>query len=208
MYICCQKCSYDIMENNMKELKSTPIHLKRPMLIIGILDVVFLIIMYFLPPSHQDGLTTLIFSLLIGFVNIVISIVLFFLKRERWSIAFFLNSFLIFFAINCAACQSSCIHWKSEHIDYAFEVNDSSFTLTINKNDSAFDMCYEGHHYTQGYCCGVYRKAPSDVYILNVDTTRSWAKSMNRFVIKNGYIEGYGKRKLVLKSRIREKMMW
>ena len=111
----------------MKVFESTTIHLKRPMLIIAIIDSVFLFLMYFSSPGHQDGLTTLFFSFLIAFINLVISIVLFFLNKERWSIVFFINSFLMFFAVNFAACQSSCIHWKSEHIDYAFEANDSSF---------------------------------------------------------------------------------
>ena len=192
----------------MKEFESTAIHLKRPMLIISIIDVVFLILFYFSTPSHQDGLTTLFFSFQVVVINIIISIVLFFLKKNRWSIAFSINSFLMFFAVNCASCQSSCIHWKSEHIDYTFEANDSSFTLTINKNDSAFDMYYKGGDYTKGYYCGVYRKVSSDFYILDVDTTYRWGAPINRFVIKNGYIEGYGKRELLLKSRIRKSIMW
>ncbi len=192
----------------MKEFKSTTIHLMRPMLIIPVIDVVFLILMYFSPPSHQDGLTTLFFSFQVVVINIIIGIVLFFLKKNRWSIAFIINSFLMFFAINFASCQSSCIHWKSEHIDYAFEVNDSSFTLTINKNDSAFNMFYKSDNYSEGYSRGVYRKAPSNVYILDVDTAYGRTKSINRFVIKNGYIEGYRKNELLLKSRIKKSIMW
>lgn len=178
------------------------------MLIISVIDVVFLILMYFSPPSHQDGLTTLFLSFQVVVINIIIGIVLFFLKKNRWSIAFFFNSFLMFFAINFASCQSSCIHWKSEHIDYAFEANDSSFTLTLNKNDSAFNMFYKGDNYSEGYSRGVYRKAPSDVYILDVDTAYGRTKFINRFVIQNGYIEGYRKNEQLLKSRIRKSIMW
>lgn len=195
-------------KNIMKVFESTTIHLNRPMLIIAIIDSVFLILMYFSSPSHQDGLTTLFFSFLIAFINLVISIVLFFLNKERWCIVFFINSFLMFFAVNFAACQSSCIHWKSEHIDYAFEANDSSISLTINKNDSTFGMYYKGEHYSQTYCWGVYRKESHNVYILDVDTTHYRAVPINRFVIKNGYIEGYGNRELLLKSRIRKRIMW
>lgn len=70
-------------------------------------------------------------------------------------------------------------------------------------------MYYKGEHYTQTYCWGVYRKESHNVYILDVDTTHYYrAVPINRFVIKNGYIEGYGNRELLLKSRIRKRIMW
>ena len=69
-------------------------------------------------------------------------------------------------------------------------------------------MFYKGDNYSEGYSRGVYRKAPSDVYILDVDTAYGRTKFINRFVIQNGYIEGYRKNEQLLKSRIRKSIMW
>ena len=168
--------------------------------IVILIDVVFLILMYYCPPRHQDALTSLFFSFRVAGFCIVVSIVLFMLKKRRWGKTFLANAFLMLFAVNAASGLSSRTHWKSGHIDYAFQANDSSFSITIDKHDSLFFIYFEDKYHTEGYCQGVYRKEASNIYYMDVDTN-SWKTHLRRLVIKNGTIEGFGEKKIPLKSR-------
>ena len=174
-----------------------PTRLSRILALVLVVDVVFLLFLYF-PPHQQEGLSNLVLSFEVAIVNIVAAVVLLLLKKARWSLALFFNAFLMLFAINYFAIRSSRIHWKSEHLEYTFEANDSIFKLIIDKNDSLFFLHCSNHDY---YCSGIYQKKPDNVYILDVDTTHI-AKNANvlHFVIKNDSIERIGMDKLPLKT--------
>ena len=174
-----------------------PTRLSRILAIILIIDVVFLLFLYF-PPHQQDGLTNLFLSFVVAIVNIVVAIIMLLLKKSRWSLALFINAFLMLFAVNYFAIRSSRIYWKSKHLEYTFEANDSIFKLIIDKDDSLFFLHCSNHDY---YCSGIYQKEPNNVYILDVDTT-AMRKNANvlHFVIKNDSIERIGMGKLPLKT--------
>ena len=174
-----------------------PTRLSRILAIILIIDVVFLLFLYF-PPHQQDGLTNLFLSFVVAIVNIVVAIIMLLLKKSRWGLALFINAFLMLFAVNYFAIRSSRIYWKSKHLEYTFEANDSIFKLIIDKDDSLFFLHCSNHDY---YCSGTYQKEPNNVYILDVDTT-FMRKNANvlHFVIKNDSIERIGMEKLPLKT--------
>ena len=175
-----------------------PTRLSRILALVLVVDVVFLLFLYF-PPHQQDGLSNLFLSFVVGIVNIVAAVVLLLLKKARWSLALFFNAFLMLFAINYFAIRSSRISWKSEHLEYTFEANDSIFKLIIDKNDSLFFLHSSNH---EGYfCSGIYQKKPDNVYILDVDTTHiTQNANVLHFVIKNDSIERIGVDKLPLKT--------
>ena len=174
-----------------------PTRLSRILALVLVVDVVFLLFLYF-PPHYQEGLSNLVLSFEVAIVNIVAAVVLLLLKKARWSLALFINAFLMLFAINYFAIRSSRIHWKSEHLEYTFESNDSIFKLIIDKNDSLFFLHSSNHDY---YCSGVYQKKPDNVYILDVDTNfiRKNANVLH-FIVKNDSIERIGMDKLPLKT--------
>ena len=174
-----------------------PTRLSRILALVLVVDVVLLLFLYF-PPHQQDGLSNLFLSFVVGIVNIVAAVVLLLLKKTRWSLALFINAFLMLFAINYVAIRSSRIHWKSEHLEYTFKANDSIFKLIIDKNDSLFFLHCSNHDY---YCSGIYQKKPDNVYILDVDTNfiRKNANVLH-FVVKNDSIERIGVDKLPLKT--------
>ena len=174
-----------------------PTRLSHILALLLVVDVVFLLFLYF-PPHQQEGLSNLVLSFEVAIVNIVAAVVLLLLKKARWSLALFFNAFLMLFAINYFAIRSSRIHWKSEHLEYTFEANDSIFKLIIDKNDSLFFLHCSNHDY---YCSGVYQKKPDNVYILDVDTNfiRKNANVLH-FVVKNDSIERIGMDKLPLKT--------
>ena len=174
-----------------------PTRLSRILALVLVVDVVFLLFLYF-PPHQQEGLSNLVLSFEVAIVNIVAAVVLLLLKKTRWSLALFINAFLMLFAINYVAIRSSRIHWKSEHLEYTFKANDSIFKLIIDKNDSLFFLHCSNHDY---YCSGIYQKKPDNVYILDVDTNfiRKNANVLH-FVVKNDSIERIGVDKLPLKT--------
>ena len=77
-----------------------------------IVDMVFLLLVYFCPPRQQCGLTNLFFSFIVAIANAVASGVMLVLKKRHWSLALFVNAVLMLFAVNYVADLSARLYWE------------------------------------------------------------------------------------------------
>lgn len=157
-------------------------------IILVIIDLAILVYLYFSPDIYGDGMTTLFYSFILAGISFLPCIIGSVFKQWGWCLVFLINTVFLFYAIIYGAGFLQRMDMKEYYIDYRFEANDSTFTLTMTKSTQEFDILYHGKGYDLGYCRGTYTTKGNNEYILEVDSNRSPLTSDRRFFIKNDSI--------------------
>lgn len=138
--------------------------------ILIVLDVAYIIYLFFCPVHYQDALTIFFFSIWCAIINLVAALILLLFKKKKWSLALSMNAIILPLLVWSGASLSTKHAWQQENIDFKVSVNDSVFYFDILRNDSLFYVYYEGAGYSEGYGGGTYVKKGESDYSMTIDT--------------------------------------
>ena len=154
-----------------------------------VLDLAILTYVYIVPEAHEDGMTTLVLSFFLSGITIIMCIIMGIFKNRKWSLIFVTNTIFLFYGINFSAGFFKNLEMRKYYTDYHFEINDSAFSIEIQKTNSKFRIFYQNENYTEGICLGTYTTTNNNEYILEVESNYWDAlKHLQRFIIRNDSI--------------------
>ena len=174
-------------------------------LILIVADTAFLLYMFYEPMNWSSGALALLFLWLIiaaGFA--VLGIVLIVLNRIGAGIALFINIGVLLGGMIGASNYSTLRALRMTLIEYEVKANDTTYVLSLNKQDNGFYLFYTGPGFEASYCWGDYDKLNDSTYILDVDTT-SWRPTRRRFrqfVVAGDTLKGFREEDLVMKRTL------
>ena len=171
-------------------------------ILLSVLDLAILAFVYIVPEAHEDGLTTLVLSFLLSGISFIICIIMEVFRNRKWRFIFLINTIILFYAINFSAGFFKNFERRKYYTDYHFEINDSTFSLEIQKNKSEFYIFYQKENFSKGVYLGTYTTTNKDEYILEVDSNY-WnvPKHLQRFIIRNDSIIDFNQKGMKIKLK-------
>ena len=165
-----------------------------------VLDLAILTFVYIVPEVHEDGMTTLVLSFFLSGISFIMWIIMEVFRNRKWSFIFLINTIILFYAINFSAVFFKNLEMRKYYTNYHFEINDSTFSLEIQKTCSEFHIFYQEENFYKGICLGTYTTTNNNEYILEVDSSY-WnvLKHLQRFIIRNDSIIDFNQKGMKIK---------